>query len=48
MTQQIYPLYNQDYQTHFKFGLDYRIFSKSAKAIEILNNNHLITITLGI
>ncbi|WP_233714362.1 DUF6402 family protein, partial [Helicobacter trogontum] len=38
----------QDYQTHFKFGLDYRIFSKSAKAIEILNNNHLITITLGI
>ena len=38
----------QDYQTHFKFGLDYRIFSKSAKSIEILNNNHLITITLGI
>ena len=41
MTQQIYPLYNQDYQTHFKFGLDYRIFSKSAKAIEILNKFHV-------
>lgn len=39
MTQQIYPLYNQDYQTHFKFGLDYRIFSKSAKVIEIKHNN---------
>ncbi len=24
----------QDYQTHFKFGLDYRIFSKSAKMID--------------
>ena len=29
----------QDYQTHFKFGLDYRIFSKSAKVIEIKHNN---------
>ena len=29
----------QDYQTHFKFGLDYRIFSKSAWAIEIKHNN---------
>ncbi|STP07478.1 DUF6402 family protein [Helicobacter fennelliae] len=38
----------QDYQTHFKFGLDYRIFSKSAKMIKILKNNHLITITLGV
>ena len=38
----------QDYQAHFKFGLDYRIFSKSAKMIKILKNNHLITITLGV
>ena len=38
----------QHYQYHFKFGLDYRIFSKSAKMIKILKNNHLITITLGV
>ena len=47
MTQQIYPLYNQDYQTHFKFGLDYRIFSKSAKVIEILKNEDLTIIFQG-
>ena len=29
----------QHYQYHFKFGLDYRIFSKSAKMIEIKHNN---------
>ena len=37
-----YKMFNQnyqDYQTHFKFGLDYRIFSKSAWAIEIKHNN---------
>ena len=37
----------QDYQTHFKFGLDYRIFSKSAKIIEILNNDDLKIILGG-
>ncbi|MCI7410538.1 MAG: hypothetical protein MSS67_02305 [Helicobacter bilis] len=37
----------QDYQTHFKFGLDYRIFSKSAKVIEILKNEDLTIIFQG-
>ena len=32
----------QDYQTHFKFGLDYRIFSKSVKIIKIKRNNSII------
>ena len=35
----LYYIINQNYQTHFKFGLDYRIFSKSAWAIEIKHNN---------
>ena len=37
----------QDYQTHFKFGLDYRIFSKSAKVIEIKHNN-CVNVKLGV
>ena len=32
----------QDYQTHFKFGLDYRIFSKNVKIIKIKRNNSII------
>ncbi|MCI7410542.1 MAG: DUF6402 family protein [Helicobacter bilis] len=37
----------QDYQTHFKFGLDYRIFSKNAKVIEIKHNN-CVNLKLGV
>lgn len=37
----------QDYQNHFKFGLDYRIFSKSAKVIEIKHNN-CVNLKLGV
>ena len=40
-----YKMFNQDYQdyqTHFKFGLDYRIFSKSVKIIKIKRNNSII------
>ena len=37
----------QDYQTHFKFGLDYRIFSQSARIIEVEHNN-CVNLKLGI
>ena len=37
-----YKMFNQDYQTHFKFGLDYRIFSKNVKIIKIRRNNSII------
>ncbi|BAM32743.1 hypothetical protein HCBAA847_1513 [Helicobacter cinaedi CCUG 18818 = ATCC BAA-847] len=31
----------QDYQNNFHFGLDYRIFSKNAKVIEMIKNEDL-------
>ena len=37
-----YKMFNQNYQTHFKFGLDYRIFSKNVKIIKIRRNNSII------
>ncbi|WP_230197957.1 DUF6402 family protein, partial [Helicobacter cinaedi] len=37
----------QDYQNNFHFGLDYRIFSKNAKVIEIKHNN-CVNLKLGV
>ncbi|RDU59879.1 hypothetical protein CQA53_11200 [Helicobacter didelphidarum] len=37
----------QDYQNSFYFGLDFRIFSKNAKVIEIKHNN-CVNLKLGV